>query len=1092
MSLLGNIGRRTRNKAKMPIPLGDGVSAARRGLTFNLGNGRQDAETFMRQYGMSGTIYGIISLLAETTATPSWHLYKKPPADGRVRYTTGDQGSDQRIEVVQHAAIQLLNSPNDWHTRFEYFEGSQQHEELTGETFWVLDAEAGFPTSMWYIRPDRMEPVPDAENYLLGWIYRGPSGEQVPLKTEEVILEKRPNPLDPYRGAGPVASIMPNIQQQRYATEYQRNLFLNGADPGGVITVPGNLNEPQFDELIDRWREAHRGVARAGHVGVLEGGATWTPNANSNKDMEYGQLRLANRDELREAWRIHKTMMGTSDDVNRCHDDQTEVLTADGWKPFEKVEDGDLIATVNPGTRYMEYHTPIRRFAYDYIGPMVRLHNKLVDVKVTPNHAMLINTPGRAPWRTLRADELPNRFNVLGAIEPVDGIEQPTFMLPAVEYANGHTGRGDAQVLPMDAWLEFLGWVISEGGILSEERAGGRYVMTLAQKKYPQRIRDCLAQLPFTSHEYDAADGCTRWNLAGKALISWLRQHVGTTCTDKRIPRWCLSLSVRQRSILFDAMMAGDGSYDRRPNRTNAYYATASPGLADDVLELAFSLGYRALVSPHRDERPLRAPMYYVHITRRNVAQVRDVNTTVEQYRGKVYSFEVPNHVYVTRRNGRIAVHGNSNSQTAQEVFVAWQTIPRLNRRRDTLNSKLLPLFNNADRVYEFDYDDPSPQNAEAAADELLKKTQSAQALVAAGYDPHDVLEVVGLPDMDFAAPAAPTAPPGLNSPDAAGIAAYRRQIINITPPPQPQPAPPEGQPPPAQLQTVDDQWKAAVAALVAAWIAHIMPSWIAALLGQIRGYVADGNIFGLGILQVDSGPAAVLILDHAAAYAAAAAEQAASEAAAQGVTGVKPAVPARADLEPLARTAAELQGKQVALSAGREAARVGAGPDADPEAVVTQVQAFLQGLSDASVTATAAGAMSAAQNRARLATITAGPRAQLKATELHDGNTCQPCQDIDGRVFGYSDDPAAVTAAGAAYPAGGYVLCEGGSRCRGTMWADYSAGKGVGDRYGPPIRAEQSDMPRIPLPEWLQPGTPVHAGAVPAKQNGYRPAGAR
>jgi HK97 family phage portal protein len=311
--------RRFRNQGgKPPIPLGDGRRYSR-GLSFNLGAGTQDRQTYLRQYGISGTLFGIVSLLAESSATPTWRLYKKQPVDGRRRYSTSDQGSDQRIEVVQHAAIQLVNNPNDWHSGFEFREGSQQHEELTGETFWVLDTEAGFPTSMWYVRPDRMEPVPDPDDFLVGWIYTSATGEQVPLRANEVILEKRPDPLDPYRGAGPVASIMPNIQQQRYATEYQRNLFLNGADPGGIITVPHALGDREFDELIDRWRESHRGVARAGHVGVLEDGMTWAPSSHTNKDLEYGQLRLANRDELREAWRIHKAMMGTSDDVNRAN-----------------------------------------------------------------------------------------------------------------------------------------------------------------------------------------------------------------------------------------------------------------------------------------------------------------------------------------------------------------------------------------------------------------------------------------------------------------------------------------------------------------------------------------------------------------------------------------------------------------------------------------------------------------------------------------------------------------------------------------------------------------------------------------------------
>lgn len=305
-----------------------------RGHIFNLGGGVADKLTHLRTYKKSGTIYSIVSLLAQSAAKPDWHLYKKAAKDGRVRYTTADRGSDQRVEVVQHAAIKLVNFPNDFHTRFEFFEGSNQHEELTGETYWIVNREIGFPTSMWYVRPDRMEPIPSPSDYLVGWIYTGPNGEQIPLKLNEVIQEKLPDPEDPFRGAGPVGSILPNIQQQRYATEYQRNLFIAGADPGGIIQVPNKLSEPEFDELVERWRETHQGIARAGRVGVLEQGATWIPRGATNKDMEYVQLRLNNRDEMREAWRVHKSMLGTVEDVNRANAQTAEeVFTAWGTLP---------------------------------------------------------------------------------------------------------------------------------------------------------------------------------------------------------------------------------------------------------------------------------------------------------------------------------------------------------------------------------------------------------------------------------------------------------------------------------------------------------------------------------------------------------------------------------------------------------------------------------------------------------------------------------------------------------------------------------------------------------------------------------------
>jgi phage portal protein BeeE len=326
-----------------PVPMAP-AGAYRRGHMFDLGVGRQSREQQMRAYGMSGTVFSIVSLLQQAAASPAWHLYKKQPVDGRRRYSTGDEGSDQRTEVVNHAATALWDKPNDFHSGFAFREGANQHLELTGETFWVVNREnaLGIPTSLWYVSPARMEPIPDPDDYLVGWVYTGPNGEQVPLRRDEVILEKLPDPLDPFRGLGPVASLMPNIQQQRYATEHQRNLFINGADHGGIIQFGDaqnriRLTDREMDEFTERWRESHQGVARAGRVGILENGAAWIPSGQTNKDLEYGALRLANRDELREGWRMHKHMLGTVDDVNRANAQTAEDIFT-GWQTVPRLE----------------------------------------------------------------------------------------------------------------------------------------------------------------------------------------------------------------------------------------------------------------------------------------------------------------------------------------------------------------------------------------------------------------------------------------------------------------------------------------------------------------------------------------------------------------------------------------------------------------------------------------------------------------------------------------------------------------------------------------------------------------------------------
>src|SRR5581483_6933632 len=50
--------------------------------------------------------------------------------------------------------------------------------------------------------------------------------------------------------------------------------------------------------------------------------------------------------------------------------------------------------------------------------------------------------------------------------------------------------------------------------------------------------------------------------------------------------------------------------------------------------------------------------------------------------------------------------------------------------------------------------------------------------------------------------------------------------------------------------------------------------------------------------------------------------------------------------------------------------------------------------------------------------------------------NTCRPCRDVNGRLIGENKDPDIAAKIQALYPGGGYVLCEGRDRCRGTISA--------------------------------------------------------
>lgn len=281
---------------------------------------RRDAEAQMRAMGSVGTLFAIVRRTTEATSQVEWKLWRKAKS-----------GMDEdRTEVTSHAALDLWERPNPFMPRQEFIETFQQHIDLTGEGWWVISRHPriSIPLELWPVRPDRMEPRPDPEEFLTGYLYRGPAGEQVPLKLDEVIQLRNPNPLDPYRGMGPVQALLADIDASKYSAEWNRNFFYNSAEPGGIIEVDKRLSDDEFDEFRDRWAEQHRGVANAHRVGVLESGMKWVDRKYTMRDMQFTELRAVSREIIREAFGFPKPMLGTVDDANRANMEAAEVIFA--------------------------------------------------------------------------------------------------------------------------------------------------------------------------------------------------------------------------------------------------------------------------------------------------------------------------------------------------------------------------------------------------------------------------------------------------------------------------------------------------------------------------------------------------------------------------------------------------------------------------------------------------------------------------------------------------------------------------------------------------------------------------------------------
>jgi len=214
----------------------------------------------MRAMGGVGTLYAIVHRNSEAASQVRWHLYK-----------SNDDPDEERDEVKSHLALTVWNKPNNFYTRQSFVETIQQHLDLTGEAYWIVSragGNVGPPVELWPVRPDRMHPVPNKDNFLQGWQYLSPI-ESVPLETSQVIQLKIPCPWDPYRGLGPVQSVLIDLESAKYAAEWNRNFFLNSAQPGGIVEIGrAHVKNPGLLQL-SHIGGCHLGQGREAHIALV-------------------------------------------------------------------------------------------------------------------------------------------------------------------------------------------------------------------------------------------------------------------------------------------------------------------------------------------------------------------------------------------------------------------------------------------------------------------------------------------------------------------------------------------------------------------------------------------------------------------------------------------------------------------------------------------------------------------------------------------------------------------------------------------------------------------------------------------------------
>jgi len=398
------------------------------------------------------------------------------------------------------------------------------------------------------------------------------------------------------------------------------------------------------------------------------------------------------------------------DDVG-CFDDQTDILTQDGWKRFADVSLDDMVLTMNPDTFEAFYTRPTQLFAHEYNGPMMLYESKTANFCVTPNHNMFYRGEKSKHWTTTPFNQIDIEYLRFKRTFTWQGKEVETFTFPSVtkkmvtlkkgtnEAATGnHTIReyesGELTVL-MDDWLPILGWLLSEGHTYRAKE--GKYYVGITQQ-HADRIPIIEQQLDKLGlHYYKKykiqSNPCCTFLITQKQIYEEVHSY-GSYAGEKHVPDYVKELSPRQIRLFLDTFLLGDGS----KHKGTSYYRTTSRKMADEIQELVFKCGGISTISSKDepigqwDDRVIyrNNPVYSISDWREITdATVDKSNIKTINYNGMIYCVTVePYHLIFTRRQGKCLWTGNSGVGVTDKARVMGLPIMPVNFGRSASQKK--------------------------------------------------------------------------------------------------------------------------------------------------------------------------------------------------------------------------------------------------------------------------------------------------------------------------------------------------------------------------------------------------------------------
>lgn len=308
--------------------------------------------------------------------------------------------------------------------------------------------------------------------------------------------------------------------------------------------------------------------------------------------------------------------------ASQCIDEETEILTDNGWKGIDSITNDDKVLTININTKNLEYCDIDRIVKYDVNEDLINLYNKRIDQLVTKKHKVLV-------FRYWTNDI---EFREAEKVFSYDS----SWLIPL----NANFDYPDFNISDND--LKLHAWILSEGHIRPDNRI--TITQSIVNQPYIEEIKSLLnsMNIPFKIY-YRKNSGFS--NNPNAQIYIKLRDF---PTASKEFHKWFHKLSRRQCKLFLDEYRKGDGAKTRFRLYTNNKYHK------DILIELAFKAGYNT------SSRLRSNGVYDISIIRDFKDRTWNVRKKLVPYTGRVWCVTSKNQTMIIKRNNKVCITGNT------------------------------------------------------------------------------------------------------------------------------------------------------------------------------------------------------------------------------------------------------------------------------------------------------------------------------------------------------------------------------------------------------------------------------------------------